>query len=401
MAAQVPAAPKVFVSYRRDDSADITGRICDKLVAHFGRDAIFFDDGSIPAGTDFPKVIRDAAQNCQVMLVVIGKKWIYAADEEGQRRLEKPDDYVRLEVEVALKHARRVIPVLVHNTQMPGKQFLPPNIQPLALRDGRSVRTGSDFHGDMERLLTELNAALAQSGTETGDLQANGSQSSPQPIPSIEPLGVRLVFHSPLRYWWPVWLVAGIMFLTTYFSGEQGVYGIIFVTVLLIVIISPNLGNDEVAYFMVVITGIPAIAFACMFQLPTEINATGFLVIGIPLFVVWFIDLWIVPKVSNVLITSKQIRVQEEIGDGTELVVDPHSLIVEVQSGFLFQWVLGFGSGDMIIRTTGAEKREFVFRNVRFAWQKLGMIDKRMRHAAIPIRYESGCLISDDASTAE
>jgi len=79
---------KVFISYRRDDSADIAGRIYDRLADHFGRDAIFKDVDSIPLGVDFKKYLEGVVSQCVVELVVIGKTWLTAADDKGKRRLD-------------------------------------------------------------------------------------------------------------------------------------------------------------------------------------------------------------------------------------------------------------------------------------------------------------------------
>src|SRR5262245_28727874 len=97
-----PIMPKVFVSYRRSDSPEVTGRIYDRLVEQFGPDRVFRDLDSIPAGVDFRAEIARGVEECGAVLVVIGPGWLVAADANGNRRLDDPNDFVRPEVEAAL-----------------------------------------------------------------------------------------------------------------------------------------------------------------------------------------------------------------------------------------------------------------------------------------------------------
>ena len=89
---------KVFISYRRSDSAAITGRIYDRMVARFGRESIFKDVDDIPAGVPFGRYIEDTLHQCMVCLVVIGQDWLGARARDGKRRLDDPADWVRTEV---------------------------------------------------------------------------------------------------------------------------------------------------------------------------------------------------------------------------------------------------------------------------------------------------------------
>jgi len=149
--------PKVFVSYRRHESQDVTGRICDRLQQALPKTDIFRDVDSIPMGQDFRKVLESAVSGCDVVLVVIGPTWTSAA-VEGRRRLEDPNDYVRIEVETALKRAIPVVPLLVANAGMPKENELPETLREFVFRNARSVRPDPDFHGDMDRLVRELKA---------------------------------------------------------------------------------------------------------------------------------------------------------------------------------------------------------------------------------------------------
>jgi hypothetical protein len=150
----------IFISYRRADSADICGRIYDRLVGYFGPDAIFKDVDSIPLGVDFKAHIEKTIEQCTAVLVIIGQQWATTTDEKGRRRLDNPGDYVRIEIEVALQRPIPVIPLLVQGASMPDPGELPPNLEGLALRNGLPVRSDPDFHNDMNRLIKGLEGEI-------------------------------------------------------------------------------------------------------------------------------------------------------------------------------------------------------------------------------------------------
>jgi hypothetical protein len=141
---------KIFISYRRDDSASDTGRIYDRLAQEFGRDNIFKDVDSIPFGVDFAQHIDQEVGRCQVLLVVMGKNWVTP-------RLQNPEDFVRLEIESALKRAIPVVPVFLEGvTGPPSQDQLPESLQPLIRRNGTQVGQDPRFHADMGRLVKGL-----------------------------------------------------------------------------------------------------------------------------------------------------------------------------------------------------------------------------------------------------
>src|SRR5476649_137833 len=92
----------LFVSYRRSDSADATGRIYDRLVSELGKDKVFKDVDSIPLGADFRAHLNAVVSGCQAVLAVVGPRWLDARNEAGVRRLDDADDFVRIELEAAL-----------------------------------------------------------------------------------------------------------------------------------------------------------------------------------------------------------------------------------------------------------------------------------------------------------
>jgi hypothetical protein len=125
---------RIFVSYRRHDSAYPTGWLTDRLVEHYGPKQVFTDVDSIELGDDYAKKITLAVASCDVLLAVIGPGWLAAQDEDGRRRLDDPEDYVRVEIEAALRRRALVVPILVDGASMPRVSDLP----------GRPVVPGGD-----------------------------------------------------------------------------------------------------------------------------------------------------------------------------------------------------------------------------------------------------------------
>lgn len=146
--------PKIFVSYRRTDSMAYTGRIYDRLVNAFGVRNIFKDVDDIPPGVDFRTVLDEALTKADSVLVIIGPQWLLTTDDYGKRRLLDPTDFVRLEVENALKRDDvLVIPVLVNNATMPPAESLPDSLKDLAYRNSVVVRNDPDFSRDINQLI--------------------------------------------------------------------------------------------------------------------------------------------------------------------------------------------------------------------------------------------------------
>ena len=146
---------KILISYRREDSADVTGRIYDRLIQVFPQ-AVFRDVDSIPLGIDFQAYLDEQVAKCDVFLAVIGRDWMKAKSRKGKSRLEDPGDFVRIEIESALKREIPVIPVLVQGATIPKAERLPPSMQSLSYRNGIVVRPDPDFHKDMDRLIAHL-----------------------------------------------------------------------------------------------------------------------------------------------------------------------------------------------------------------------------------------------------
>ena len=119
---------RIFISYRRDETAYPAGWLYDRLADHYGGGQVFKDVDSIELGDDFVQVITRAVGSCDVLLALIGEQWLTITDEHGRRRLDDPDDFVRLEIEAALTRNVRVIPILVDGARMPRADELPPSL---------------------------------------------------------------------------------------------------------------------------------------------------------------------------------------------------------------------------------------------------------------------------------
>ncbi len=148
---------QIFISYRREDSQDATGRIHDHLDMYFGPEATFRDIDNIHGGANFPEVVEAALHDCRMVLAVIGPRWLTATNQHG-RRLDDPDDLVRVELRTALARKVAVIPVLVSFASMPQQEQLPPDLGPLALIQSLSVPPNAGFKRGMHELVEQVSA---------------------------------------------------------------------------------------------------------------------------------------------------------------------------------------------------------------------------------------------------
>jgi TIR domain len=149
------SVPTILISYRREDTAAYAGRLADRLKAHFGRDKVFVDVDTIQPGEDFLEVIDQSLRSSSVVVALIGREWLNAADASGRRRLDRSDDFVRTEIAKALASRVRVIPALVGNALMPEAKDLPEDLQPLTRRQAIEI-SDTRFHQDVDRLIQAL-----------------------------------------------------------------------------------------------------------------------------------------------------------------------------------------------------------------------------------------------------
>ena len=156
---------KIFISYRRVDSGDVCGRIYDRLEPAFGRKNLFLDVDSIDYGSDFSQFIQRTLTECFAVLVVVGPQWVTTLKE----RAAKPEaDFVKIEIASALKRQHlNVIPLFVGGAPAPDAKALPNELQALPLKNGTAIRSGRDFHRDMDTLIKELKKLRSRATKDT------------------------------------------------------------------------------------------------------------------------------------------------------------------------------------------------------------------------------------------
>jgi TIR domain len=214
---------RVFISYRRQESSGLAGRLYDRLAARFGDDQVFMDVDTIALGVDFAEVISQAVSSCQVLLAVIGPRWLAATDEDGRRRLDDPDDLVRLEIAAALERDIRVIPILIEGAAMPRRQQLPEALAGLARRNALILRHES-FRADADRLLAAVEPILrppaAPASPHEGGYEVAGADDFQAVIPTAPK--DQQVFLRRLAEWAVALETRGLARLTTY-HGKTGI----------------------------------------------------------------------------------------------------------------------------------------------------------------------------------
>jgi hypothetical protein len=145
----------IAISYRREDSSPVTGRLYDRLRAEFGRGNVFIDFESIAFGVDFRDKIKHTLERARVVIAVIGPSWA-GSRHAGKRRIDDPTDFVRMEIAAALQRGIPVIPVLLDNTVMPSVEDLPEELRAFAYRNALVLNTGVDFHHHADRLIAGI-----------------------------------------------------------------------------------------------------------------------------------------------------------------------------------------------------------------------------------------------------
>ena len=154
-APSTPHSPGIFLSYRRSDAEFATLEIYPRLTRAFGEDAVFLDHEKLWAGDPLRGSLRDAVRDCQVLVALIGHGWLDASDGAGARRLDDPDDYVRMEIATAYAHRRPVVGVLLSGAELPGAAQVPADLAPLAEAVALELRA-KDVDGDAARIVRHL-----------------------------------------------------------------------------------------------------------------------------------------------------------------------------------------------------------------------------------------------------
>jgi hypothetical protein len=184
----IPAPAKTtrcFISYRRGDSAGITGRIFDRLSLKYGAGSVFMDIDAIPIGMDFVNVLANEIRQCDVIFAVIGPRWLGPKGSSGIPRIHDSNDFIRMELEAAIQLGKPVIPILVDGAVMPRPEDVPASLAPILYRNAVAVDSGPDFHSNMDRLITAVDGLLDRTAPQpstpfkglpdinTGDLEAD------------------------------------------------------------------------------------------------------------------------------------------------------------------------------------------------------------------------------------
>jgi TIR domain-containing protein len=221
---------KIFISYRREDSSYIANMIYEKLEQHFGVDSVFFDIDSIPLGTDFRKRISDSVGKCNVLLAIIGDSWINSVDNQGNKRLTNPADFVRIEIESALKRDIPVIPVLVGKARMPSTTGLPAGLQDFAFRNAAEVRAGRDLQQHLARLVKDIESLSQFEQPKNYQAQHESPQSSSNQSNGIK-VPIKLTSLTSQKKGlqqtpWKRWVFSASLFISFFFAGLFAASGI-------------------------------------------------------------------------------------------------------------------------------------------------------------------------------
>ncbi len=146
----------IFISYRRTDASGYAGALYQALTRRFGKKHVFMDIDTLQPGLDFGHALDEAVSTCDVLIALIGPGWSNAVDGNGRRRLDDPEDFVRIEIATALdRDGIRVIPVLVGNASMPRAEMLPDDLKSLSRRHNFEL-SDERWEYDVQRLITRL-----------------------------------------------------------------------------------------------------------------------------------------------------------------------------------------------------------------------------------------------------
>jgi hypothetical protein len=197
-----PQPGRIFISYRRGETAYAAGWLYDRLAEHYSDGQVFKDVDSIELGDDFVEVITRAVGSCDVLLALIGEEWLTITDADGRHRLDDPNDFVRLEIEAALARNVRVIPILVDGARMPNIEELPNTLSKLARRQALEL-SPARFDFDTDRLLKVLDKELTE-------IRAKGAEPDTAPdVPQVPAAAPPPASSQRQRRSTRTWLLAG------------------------------------------------------------------------------------------------------------------------------------------------------------------------------------------------
>src|SRR5260370_664405 len=189
----------VFISYRREITAGEARALFNELLGKLGENSVFMDVDSIALGRDFRGALQKTLESCDLMLVLIGRDWADVKDEEGRPRLHNPGDFVRLEIEAALKRDIVVTPILVQGAHMPAPEQLPAEIRDLVYRNGFEL-SHNRWESDFAEMTRRLNLDIAKEGRRVEQYASTVPAHDASIAPAARPATPgRQFFNRPLR----------------------------------------------------------------------------------------------------------------------------------------------------------------------------------------------------------
>jgi hypothetical protein len=199
----------IFISYRRDDTEGQAGRLFQDLREVFGAENVFMDVATIEPGVDFRRVIEKNTESCGVLLALVGRQWLTATDAAGRRRLDEPNDFVRLETAAALKRDIPLVPVLLQGARMPRPEELPEELRDFAFRNSVEL-SHARWESDVQILIAALRKVLAQDAGASAP--ASAAPASPQVAATVAaPLAAPVAPGGSRPTWlWVAGAVAGV-----------------------------------------------------------------------------------------------------------------------------------------------------------------------------------------------
>ena len=205
---------RIFISYRHEGSSGDAGRLRDYLKEVFGPHTLFIDS-DMPIGVKFKDHLHDQLNECGVFLAIIGRNWLNACDEDGHRRLDDADDWVRVEIASALARGIKVVPVIIDDGVIPKPSDLPSDLKSLPEFQAFRVRN-NQFERDSAALADKLREALGQTNAPTANEE--------RLIKSIVQKYRSLITERP-RFWKALGIL-GVIFLMmlgglAYHSGDR------------------------------------------------------------------------------------------------------------------------------------------------------------------------------------
>jgi len=162
--------PSIFISYRREEAADMSGRIADFLDRRFGAGTVFRDVNAIMAGSNYVMALQRGLDESRVVLVLIGPRWIHMQESNGVRRIDSPSDFVRYEIGTALRSGKLVVPLLLDGATLPTAEQLPPDLTALAERTPIVLRNDPYFADDMAKAITAFQSTVSWAPASAGVL---------------------------------------------------------------------------------------------------------------------------------------------------------------------------------------------------------------------------------------